>query len=252
MKITGTAGTFLVASLALAGCVAPGGTTVPQMTKVNYYPQCYQPVQQLRQADQQFAQTMAINTALGAAGGAALGGIIGGNWQSALYGAVAGGAVAAAGTYAQQRQQEADAERRATLISNDMYHDSSEMQRAVVAARQANSCYNRAFNQVAAGVRRSTMPREEARLRFAEIYDGQRETAAILAQYGKKANDSVQEYQVAINQQTQSARPTRSTRQMTQNFDRCNQQVSEINQEQSSIQHEADAQRSQANELAGA
>jgi hypothetical protein len=253
MKLSITARTVLVTSLALAGCVAPGGTTVPQTTKVNYYPQCYQPVQQLHQADQQFAQSMAVNTALGAAGGAALGGLISGNWRGALYGALAGGATAAAGTYAQARfQQEADDERRATLISNDMYHDSSEMQRAVVAARQANSCYNSAFNQVAAGVRRGTMPREEARLRFAEIYDGQRETAAILAQYGKKANDSVQEYRVAVNQQTQSAKPTRSTHQMTQNFDRCNQQVSDINQEQSSIQREADAQRNQANELAGA
>ena len=253
MKLTVKAGTVLVAALALAGCAAPSGTTVPQTTKVNYYPQCYQPVQSLRQADQQFAQTMAVNTMLGAASGAALGGLVGGNWQGALYGALAGGATAAAGTYAQARfQQEADDERRAYLMANDMNHDSAEMQRAVIAARQASSCYNSAFNQVAADVRRGTLPREEARLRFAEIYDGQHETAAILAQYGKKANDSVQEYRVAVNQQTQKARPTRSTHQMTQNFDRCNQQVSDINQEQSSIQREADAQRHQADELAGA
>ena len=253
MKLSVKAGTVLVASLALGGCALPGGTTVPQTTKVNYYPQCYQPVQQLHQADQQFAQTMAVNTMVGAAGGAALGGLIGGNWQSALYGAVAGGTAAAAGTYAQARfQQEADDERRAYLISNDMSHDSSEMQRAVFAARQANSCYNSAFNQVAGDVRRGSFSREEARQRFAEINDGQRETAAILAQYGKKANDSVQEYRVAVNQQSQKARPSRSTHQMTQNFDKCNQQVSDINQEQSSIQREADTQRNQANELAGA
>jgi hypothetical protein len=253
MKPSVKVGSVFVVWLALAGCALPGGTTVSQTTKVNYYPQCYQPVAQLRQADQQFSQTMAVNTVLGAAGGAALGGLIGGNWQSALYGAVAGGTAAAVGTYAQARfQQEADDERRALLISNDIYHDSSEMQRAVVAARQANYCYNGAFNQVAGDVRRGTLSREEARLRFAEIDQGQRETAAILAQYGKKANESVQEYRVAVNQQSQKARPTRNTHQMTQNFDRCNQQVSDINQEQSSIQHEADAQRNQANELAGA
>jgi hypothetical protein len=39
---------------------------------------------------------------------------------------------------------------------------------------------------------------------------------------------------------------------MTQNYDKCNQQVSDINQERSSIEREADAQRNQANELAGA
>jgi hypothetical protein len=41
---------------------APGGTTVPQMTRVAYYPQCYQSVALLRQQDQQFQQTMAVNT----------------------------------------------------------------------------------------------------------------------------------------------------------------------------------------------
>jgi hypothetical protein len=255
MKPSVKVGSAFVASLALAGCALPGGTTVPQATHVNYYPQCYQPVQQLRQADQQYAQTMAVNTALGAAGGAALGGLISKNWQGALIGAVAGGTAAAAGTYAQARfQQEADDERRTYLISNDMSHDSSEMQRAVFAARQANSCYNSAFNQAALDVRRGSLPKDEARLRFAEINEGQQETAAILAQYGKKANDSVQEYRVAVDQQTQKTktRSSHNTAQMTQNFSKCNQQVSDINQEQSSIQREADAQRNQAEELAGA
>jgi hypothetical protein len=253
MKPSIKAGSVFVASLAMAGCALPGGTTVPQTTKVNYYPQCYQPVQQLHQADQQFSQTMAVNTLLGAAGGAALGGLIGGNWQGALIGAAAGAATAATATYAQARfQQEADDDRRALLISNDMSHDSSEMQRAVFAARQANYCYNNAFNQVAGDVRRGRLPKEEARLRFAEINEGQHETAAILAQYGKKANESVQEYRVAVDQQTQKARPSRNTHQMTQNFNRCNQQVSDVNQAQSSIQRDADTQRSQAEEIAGA
>jgi len=39
------------------------------MTRVNYYPQCYQSVGLLRQQDQQFQQTMAVNTLAGAAGG---------------------------------------------------------------------------------------------------------------------------------------------------------------------------------------
>src|SRR6266404_8797274 len=73
MKITKTGTTIVAASLVVAGCAAPGGTTVPQMTRVNYYPQCYQSVAMLRQQDQQFQQAMAVNTLSGAAGGAALG-----------------------------------------------------------------------------------------------------------------------------------------------------------------------------------
>jgi hypothetical protein len=49
MKATKTGTTIVAASLVLASCAAPGGTTVPQMTRVNYYPQCYQSVAILRQ-----------------------------------------------------------------------------------------------------------------------------------------------------------------------------------------------------------
>ena len=71
MKATKTGRIIVAGALALAGCAAPGGTTVPQMTQVNYYPQCYQSVGLLRQEDQQFQQVMAVNTLAGAAGGAA-------------------------------------------------------------------------------------------------------------------------------------------------------------------------------------
>ena len=88
MKPSKTVTTFVAASVCLAGCVAPGGTTVPQMTNVNYYPQCYQSVALLRQQDQQFQQAMAVNTLGGAAGGAALGALAsGGDWRGALIGA---------------------------------------------------------------------------------------------------------------------------------------------------------------------
>ena len=66
----------------LTSCVAPGGTTVPQTTRVAYYPQCYQSVAVLRQQDQQFQQAMAVNTLAEAATGAALGAAIGRDWQS--------------------------------------------------------------------------------------------------------------------------------------------------------------------------
>src|SRR5882757_6279399 len=106
MKITKTGTTIVAASLVVAGCAAPGGTTVPQTTRVAYYPQCYQSVAVLRQQDQQFQQTMAVNTLAGAAGGAALGGLIGGDWKGALIGAAAGAITAAAATYASARLQQ--------------------------------------------------------------------------------------------------------------------------------------------------
>jgi hypothetical protein len=244
------------------------------MTQVNYYPQCYQSVALLRQQDQQFQQVMAVNTLAGAAGGAALGAIASrGDWRAALIGAAAGALVAATTTYASAKmQQEADAERRQLLIANDMSHDYGEMQRAVVAARQADYCYGLAYNQLAANVRRGVLPPPEAAQRFTEIDQGEHEVAAILGEYGKKSMASVQQYQAAFDQEAKqmnippnelladagappppsaghapAPRPTRqvsqNTRQMAQGYSKLNQQVSEINQEQSTIERTATARR---------
>jgi len=169
-------------------------------------------------------------------------------------------------------QQEADAERRQFLIANDMSHDYGEMQRAVVAARQADYCYGMAYNQLAANVRRGVVPKPEAAQRFAEIDQGEHEVAAILGEYGKKSMASVQQYQAAFDQEAQrmnlppnelladaggppppsggrapAPRPARpvsqNTRQMAQGYSKLNQQVSEINQEQSTIERTATARR---------
>jgi hypothetical protein len=274
MKPSKTATTIVAASVFLAGCAAPGGTTVPQMTRVNYYPQCYQSVALLRQQDQQFQQVMAVNTLAGAAGGAALGALAsGGDWRGALIGAGVGALVAASATYASARAQEADDERRRMLIANDMSHDYGEIQRAVVASRQADNCYTYAYNQLAANVRRGAVSTPEAAQRFTEIDQGEREVAAILAEYGKKTAASVQQYEVAFNSEAQrlnispnelmadagappppsssrrppAPRPTKpvsqNTRQLAQGYSKLNQQVSEINQEQSTIERTATARR---------
>ena len=281
MKISKTGRTIVAASLVLTSCAAPGGTTVPQMTRVAYYPQCYQSVALLRQQDQQFQQTMAVNTLAGAAGGAALGALAsGGDWRGALIGAGVGALVAASTTYASARlQQESDDERRRALIASDMYHDSGELQRAVIAARQADYCYGSAYNELVANLRSGAVSKPEAAQHFAEIDQGEHEVAAILAEYGKKTTASVQQYEVAFNQeaqrlnttpaviladvsappppsaaQTPAPRPatrqvSENTRQLAQNYSKINQQVSEINQEQSSIERTATARRNDMQSL---
>ena len=270
-------GKVLVGSLVLTSCVAPGGTTVPQTTRVAYYPQCYQSVAVLRQQDQQFQQAMAVNTLAGAATGAALGAAIGRDWQSALIGAAAGGLVAATATYATARvQQQPNDELRRGMIAGDLSHDSSELQRAVVAARQADYCYGNAYNYLVADLRRGTISKPEAAQRFTEIDQGERELSAILAEYGKKTTAGAQQYEVAFNQEAQrlnttpavlmaeaSPAPTartarglpaqqpasQNTRQLAENYAKLNQQVSEINQEQSSIERTADDRRTAMHSL---
>jgi hypothetical protein len=226
----------------------------------------------LRQQDQQFQQTMAVNTLAGAASGAALGALIGRDWQSAVAGAVAGGLVAAASTYASARaQQQPNDELRRGVIAGEMYHDTGELQRAVLDPRQADYCYVEAYNHLVTDLRRGTISKGDAAQRFTEIDQGERELGAILAEYGKKTTASVQQYEVAFNQEAQRLNTTPSvllvessppqqtstsrglprpqtvsqnTRQLAQNYAKLNQQVGEISQEQSSIERTADDRRS--------
>ena len=160
-----------------------------------------------------------------------------------------------------------------------MYHDSGELQRAVIAARQADYCYSSAYYELVANLRSGAVSKPEAAQHFAEIDQGEHKVAAILAEYGKKTTASVQQYEVAFNQeaqrlnttpaviladvsappppsaaQTPAPRPatrqvSENTRQLVQNYSKINQQVSEINQEQSSIEHTATARRNDMQSL---
>ena len=195
-------------ALVLNGC-APSGINVPKTTQVNYYPECYQPVQNLRNADEQFEHSLMVNTAIGAVGGAAIGAAAGRDWKGAVIGMVSGAAVAAAGTYAAYRlQQQPDDNARRLAIAGDLNHDSAELEKAVMAARAADACYDRAFNALEAGVRDHSISNDIAAARFREIQQGTREAEAILAEYGKKAEKSSAEYNVAFNQEADKLHTT--------------------------------------------
>ena len=266
------AGKVLGASFTLASCVAPGGTTVPQITRVANYPQCYQSVAVLRYQDEQFEQAMAASAVAGAATGAVAGALASrGDWRATLIGAAVGGIIAANMTYAAaRRQQQPDNELRRGLIAADMYHDSSELQRAVVAARLADYCYGAAYNQLVAGLRSGALSKAEAIQRFTEIDQGEREAAAILAEYGKKTAANVQQYEFAFNQVAQrlnatsrqflaeavapspgygglASRPvqrvSQNTYQLAQSANKLNQQVSEVYEEQSSMERMVNQRR---------
>ena len=119
----------------LGGCASKYGA---QTTQVNYYPQCYSPVAQLR-ADEDRVNN---STAGGAAGGALLGALIGGlatgKVEGALAGAVAGGAAGAVGgnIYGKSQQRENDRRLLASYAAQ-LGEDSAGMDRATAAARPA-------------------------------------------------------------------------------------------------------------------
>ena len=253
----GRAGRVLGALFAVASCVPPGGTTVPQITRVAYYPQCYRSVELLRYQDEQFARVMAANIVAGAAAGALAGAAASRrDSRGALIGAALGGLIAANMTYASIRlQQQPNDELRRGLIASDMNNDSSELQRAVVAARQADYCYDAAYYQLVAALRSGALSKAEATQRFTEIDQGERELAAILAEYGKKTAANVQEYEFAFNQEAERSNVTPAqllaaagalpvgTRRMVQNYRTLSQQTSALNQAPSSLERKAGDRR---------
>lgn len=200
---------FLAAGLLLSGCTSKYGE---QKTKVNYYPQCYQPVNQLRQDENSTGKS----TAAGAVGGALLGALIGGlatgKASGAVAGAVAGGAAGAvAGNiYGKSKTQDRDA---AYLqqYSRQLGSEAASMNRSTAAAKVAAKCYDEQFKLAAGQFKAGQITRLEFQDRYNEIRSGLEETSFILNDTAAVMAKKDSEYQQALAEPYTSAQPASST-----------------------------------------
>ncbi len=92
------------AALLLPGCASQYGEKI---TKVNHYPQCYKPIEDLRNEENAVAKSTAAGAATGAVTGAIAGGIATGSWKGAVAGAAVGGAAGAVAGNAYGKAQQA-------------------------------------------------------------------------------------------------------------------------------------------------
>lgn len=196
---------------ALLGCAT--GRYGDQITRVNYYPACYAPLHELRQADKSFNRTIAVSSSLGAIAGAVIGLLASdGKPQGALVGAAAGGALGAGVGYAKAKQDRiADDNQRMASYLRDIQGDISGLDRASAAARAARDCYNREFASALAAYKAGVMSRAELQSRYEEIRDGCTEASAILGTILDSAADREREYREAIAQESQRANGRQST-----------------------------------------
>ena len=181
---------LLAGSLLLAGCKSNYGEP---KTKVTHYPQCYQPVQQLREDENLTARSTAVGAAGGALLGALIGGLATGKVEGALAGAVAGGATGAvAGNiYGKSEQKNRDAaylHAYARQLGAD----------AAAAAKVAGKCYDDQFRLAANLYRAGRISRLEFQDRYAEIRSGLEETAYILNDTAAVMAKRDAEYQRAL------------------------------------------------------
>jgi hypothetical protein len=195
---------FLAMAVLATGCAT--SKYGDQITKVDAYPQCYAPIQELRDADSDFNKTMAIATGIGVLGGAMIGLMTTGKVQGALIGAAAGGVAGAGVGYVKAKQERiADDNQRMASYLADLEGDISGLDRATAAARTARDCYNRQFKQAVADYKAGLMPRRELAGRYEEIKNGCTEADAILGTAIAAADDKERAYQEALESESQRA-----------------------------------------------
>lgn len=196
---------FLTTGLLVSGCTSQYGA---QKTKVNYYPQCYQPVNQLRQDENSTGKS----TAAGAVGGALLGALIGGlatgKASGALIGAAAGGAAGAVAgnVYGKSKAQDRDASY-LHQYSQQLGSEAASMNRSTAAAKVAAKCYDEQFKLAANQFKAGQISRIEFQDRYNEIRSGLEETSFILNDTAATMAKKDGEYQQALAEPYTTAQP---------------------------------------------
>lgn len=201
---------LLAGSLLLPGCASRYGE---QKTKVNYYPQCYQPVAQLRQDEGGAGKSTAVGAAGGALLGALIGGLATGKVEGALIGAAAGGATGAvAGNIYGKSQEKSRDAAYLQAYSQQLGSEAAGMNRATAAAKLASRCYDEQFRLAVNQFKAGQITRLEFQDRYNEIRSGLEETSFILYNTAMTMEQKDQEYQQALAEQYAAAQPASKTK----------------------------------------
>ncbi len=192
---------MLIGTLLSAGCTSKYGA---QTTKVNHYPDCYAPINELR--SNEFAVQKGV--AGGAVAGAALGALVGylatGKSSGAIAGAAVGGiaGATAGGVYASHEKDQNDTARLAEYNSR-LEGGIREVDKATAAAKLARQCYDRQFATAASEYKAKRISREQFNSRYQEVTSGMEEAANILGLANKNSAEVVAAYNKAIDDEAQ-------------------------------------------------
>lgn len=195
----------LLAALLLGSllCSACAGKYGERRTDVRFYPDCYEPINELRKSE----FSVEKSSFAGAAMGSALGAIIGllasdGRASGALIGATAGAAVGGAVGYgAGRRSQDAADDELLADYNSRLEGDVRESRKATAAARLARQCYDRQFTVAASEYKAGRLTRTQFSRRYHEILSGMEEAAVILGRNTRDGYDVVTAYKRAINEE---------------------------------------------------
>ncbi|MEO5375795.1 MAG: hypothetical protein H7840_16275 [Alphaproteobacteria bacterium] len=198
--------TVVCGSFLVSACQTAGLSDKPTF-EVAYYKACYEPINYLRESERKMQETVVM----GAIGGAVIGGLAGAflggdknRGAGALVGAAGGALAGGAGAYLmQKRQQVTDDNTRFASYASDIQKDTAEMNRALAAAEQAQTCYKTEIANLTAKKKAGSIRLEEGRARLAEIVAGLREAKGLIEGAGKRFDDNIGTYQSAYEQELQ-------------------------------------------------
>ncbi|UZE86366.1 type VI secretion system-associated lipoprotein TagQ [Pseudomonas viciae] len=194
-------------STVLTGCATSPTSKVASSTKVEYYPNCYEPVQHLRSTEGNMTKSVVTGAAVGAVGGALLGALTADKedrGRNAAIGA-AGGALAggAAGYYTERQKQIADDNQRIASYAADVNKSVSDIDRSTAYARTSQQCYQNAFSKLVADRKAKTVNDTEGRKRLAEIVSGLKESNDLIVAVNGKASEDLNNYTQAYEKDLQ-------------------------------------------------
>jgi outer membrane lipoprotein SlyB len=202
----------LVLSLS-AGACAHNSRFGPQTTSVNYYPQCYEPIAQMRSNEFMVEES----TAAGAIAGALLGALAGyavdggrGALIGATMGAVTGGIVA---NQFAQAAQERDDSRRLGLYAAQLEEASSNMNATTAAAAWARQCYEKQFETAVQEYRAGYIDKEQFRSRYTEVAAGMEEASRVLDTTIASIDEVSAMYASALNEESNRLQVDKTTMQ---------------------------------------
>ena len=211
-------------SLLATGCASKYGA---QTTDVHYYPDCYQPIADLRSAEKSFNTTMVMGTTMGALLGAVIGASQTGKAEGALAGAAIGGvsqyvlsqslpgcmlcgagAGAGASYLVAKYNNERDDRVRLASYARDLNADVNSLNRVTAAGQVAYNCYSAKFRAALEDYKAKRITRAELDQRYAEIKSGLAEASAILGSTLSEADKREAEYrQVLTIEAKKASRP---------------------------------------------
>lgn len=191
---------FSLAGLFLNGCASKYG---PQTTVVNHYPDCYQPIAEIRASEFMVEESTVAGVVVGALAGALIGYAAGGGRGAVVggtMGAVTGGIIA--NQYARIAQERDDL-LRLQYYSLHLEETVQGMDATTAAAKVARQCYERQFEVAVAEFQNGHISREQFQSRFTEVSSGLEEASRVLGMTIDSVAEVSTAYENALAQESE-------------------------------------------------